>query len=280
MPPPPSSILPAATPTGAAEVELDDIETPLPLRHTSLVVESARIVAVYGPRESIRTGLPEARPQARPGGAGCPVIGVVGVACQPANAGAAPDPRATMTGNRGRDAGRSKRADPPWKGPESGAGEGGSRESARGTALDGPRRAAKDLGRLGLGQVVEVAQDEHRSLTRRQACERVDQLGTRLEPGEQIPSRSLGDRRRSVELAAAAGAAAGVVKGQVDEDSPRVRAWLRHPSHTWPPPRDLEQALLHEILGLASIPRDQVGRLQQLLNVAGDELVEVVHHPI
>lgn len=114
----------------------------------------------------------------------------------------------------------------------------------------------------------------------RQARERVEQLRSRLEPDEQIPSRSVGDRRRQVELATAPGAAAGSVERQVGEDPPGVRPWLRHPSHARPPPGDLEQALLHEILGLACIPRDQVGSLQQLLEVAGDELVEIVHHPI
>jgi hypothetical protein len=117
-------------------------------------------------------------------------------------------------------------------------------------------------------------------LPRRQARQRVEQFGPRLEPDQEIPIGFIGDRRRSVELAATAGTAAGAVNRQVDEDPPGVSPGLRHPSHPRPPPRDLEQALLHEILGLADIPGDQVGRLQQLLEVAGDKQVEVVHHPI
>ncbi len=111
-------------------------------------------------------------------------------------------------------------------------------------------------------------------LTRGQTRERVDQFGTRLQPDEQITSRSVDGRCHPVKLAAAPGAATAIVERQVDEDPSGIRPGLRHPSHAWPPPRNLEQALLHEILGLARIPRDQVGSLRQLLEVAGDKLVE------
>ena len=55
------------------------------------------------------------------------------------------------------------------------------RESARGAALDRPRRTAENLGDLRLGQVVEVAQNEHGALALVQLAERLEQFGTRLE---------------------------------------------------------------------------------------------------
>ena len=38
-------------------------------------------------------------------------------------------------------------------------------------------------------------------------------------------------------------------------------------------------ALLHEVLGLALIPHDQVGGAKQLIDVCDDELVKFDHHP-
>ena len=60
------------------------------------------------------------------------------------------------------------------------------RESARGAALDRPRRIAENLGNLAFAQVVEVAQDEHGSLTRRQLPERLEEFGTRVQRRERV----------------------------------------------------------------------------------------------
>jgi hypothetical protein len=125
-----------------------------------------------------------------------------------------------------------------------------------------------------------VAQYEHGALTRRQAPERIQEFGTLLEPGQPIPSRQIGDNRCHVELTAPPSPAPGAIESEVDEDSASVGGRPLHAPHARPPPGDLQQTLLNEILRLAGVPCDQVGRLHKLLEIAANERVEIVHHRI
>src|SRR5207302_10192018 len=84
-----SSIAPAGTLDFVPLPLLELIVMPLP----SMQVEpSAEIDAVYGPRVSVRTGVPAPAPQRCSAPASWPGSGAVGLAVHPANAGAAPDP--------------------------------------------------------------------------------------------------------------------------------------------------------------------------------------------
>jgi hypothetical protein len=55
---------------------------------------------------------------------------------------------------------------------------------------------------------------------------------------------------------------------------------MLHAANAWPAPCDLEQALLDDVLGFALVPNDQVSGAKQVIDVSGDELVEVGHHSL
>src|SRR6185437_13569867 len=112
------------------------------------------------------------------------------------------------------------------------------RESARGAALDRARRAAENVGDLRLGQVVEVAQDEHGALALVQLPKGLKQFGTRLERRHRVDCKEA-RRHLRLQLAAALRPAASTVERQVDQNPPGVRPGMLHATNAWPAPCDL-----------------------------------------
>jgi hypothetical protein len=138
-----------------------------------------------------------------------------------------------------------------------------------------PWRTAEDLGGLGLGQVVEVAKDEHGALAGRQPPERLDQLSMGVQRRERIDRTLRATRTRRLELDAAPSPATSAVRREINENPPRISTRLVHRADPRPAPSDPEQTLLDEILSLDLVPRDQIRGPQQVVDVGGDKLVKV-----
>ena len=67
-----------------------------------------------------------------------------------------------------------------------------------------------------------------------------------------------------------------VVQREVKEDPPRVRERIVHRVDPRPSPGDLQEALLHEVLGEAEIPGHEVRSSEEPVRRGGDERVEVL----
>jgi hypothetical protein len=78
-----------------------------------------------------------------------------------------------------------------------------------------------------------------------------------------------------LELGTVTRAPSPAVGGEVDEDPARVGDRVFHPADLRPTPRDLQQGLLHEILGVGQIARNQVRRPQQPIRGLRNEPVEL-----
>jgi hypothetical protein len=151
-------------------------------------------------------------------------------------------------------------------------------QGSRGRALDGARRASKQVGSLDLRHVLPVAKHENDSLSHGQRGKSLPELICLFHLSKANSRSRIGHHRERclarIELGSAVLALYGAVNNEVDEDPPGVRIGVFHSGNATPSSSYPMQSLLDEILGFAQVPGHQVGAADQSMGVRFGERVE------
>ena len=152
-------------------------------------------------------------------------------------------------------------------------------EGSRCCALHGADRPAEAIGDLCLGEVLEVAEHEDRSLTPRKCCHHPQQLRACVNCTESLFWTGVAIELQvlvmtGVQFHCKARSPLGARKREVDDDASHIGMRVIHLLDRRPPPCSTQEGFLEQILSLSEVPGEQVRGPQEVGRRLTHEVLE------